>query len=167
MNKCTKLNNISHTILAKFTGPLSRWSPGTAKPRHGLPGPWQPYWLTLLENGDSINKSLTSVTQPAKYGGQRSEVKLSIIHNHLTRSRLCVNTNQKFIVVARAFQNVDMLSDFIKGSSMSFYPDFILILSWFYPDFILILSWFYPDFIQILSRFFENSLYPNFILILS
>ena len=114
MNKCTKLNNISHTILAKFTGPLSRWIPGTAKPRHGLPGPWQPYWLTLLENGDSINKSLTSVTQPAKYGGQRSEVKLSIIHNHLTRSRLCVNTNQKFIVVARAFQNVDMLSDFIK-----------------------------------------------------
>ena len=65
-----------------------------------------------------------------------------------------------------------------KGSSMSFYPDFILILSWFYPDFIYILSWFYPDFIQILSRFypyfililsrfFENSLYPNFILILS
>ena len=49
-----------------------------------------------------------------------------------------------------------------KGSSMSFYSDFTLILSRFYPDFILILSRFYPDFlkthfIQILSRF-----YPNF-----
>ena len=44
---------------------------------------------------------------------------------------------------------------------------FILILSWFCPDFILILSWFHLDFILILSRFFENSLYPNFILILS
>ena len=48
------------------------------------------------------------------------------------------------------------------GSSMSFYPDFILILSCFYLDFILILSRFYPDFlkthlIQILSWF-----YPNF-----
>ena len=51
---------------------------------------------------------------------------------------------------------------YILGSSMSFYPDFILILSWFYLDFILILSRFYPDFlkthfIQILSWF-----YPNF-----
>ena len=43
-----------------------------------------------------------------------------------------------------------------KAPSMSFYPDFISILSWFYPDFILILS-----------RFFRNSLYPNFIQILS
>ena len=58
-------------------------------------------------------------------------------------------------------------SPFKKVPSMSFYPDFILILSWFYPDFILILSWFYLDFIQILSRFFKNSLYPNFIQILS
>ena len=46
------------------------------------------------------------------------------------------------------------------GPSMSFYPDFILILSRFYSDFILILSRFYPDFIQILSWF-----YPDFILI--
>ena len=38
-----------------------------------------------------------------------------------------------------------------KGLSMSFYPDFIQILSLFYPDFILVLSKFYPDFIQILS----------------
>ena len=37
----------------------------------------------------------------------------------------------------------------------------------FYPDFIQILSRFYPDFIQILSRFYRNSLYPNFIHILS
>ena len=44
-----------------------------------------------------------------------------------------------------------------------FYP----ILSWFYPYFILILPWIYLDFILILSRFFKNSLYPNFILILS
>ena len=51
--------------------------------------------------------------------------------------------------------------------SMSFYSDFILILSWFYPDYILILSRCYPDFIQILSWFFKNSLYPNFIQILS
>jgi hypothetical protein len=29
------------------------------------------------------------------------------------------------------------------------------------------LSRFYPDFIQIFSRFFKNSLYPNFIQILS
>ena len=42
--------------------------------------------------------------------------------------------------------------------SMSFYPDFIQILSRFYPDFIQILFRFYPDFIQILSRF-----YPDFI----
>ena len=35
----------------------------------------------------------------------------------------------------------------IKGLSMSFYPDLILILSWFYPDIILVLSWFYPGFI--------------------
>ena len=50
-----------------------------------------------------------------------------------------------------------------KVTSMSFYLDFILILS----RFILVLSWFYPDFskthfIQILSRF-----YPDFLLILS
>ena len=38
--------------------------------------------------------------------------------------------------------------------SMSFYPDFIQILSRFYLD----LSRFYPDFIQILFRF-----YPDFI----
>ena len=69
--------------------------------------------------------------------------------------------------------------------SMSFYPDFILILSRFYPnciqilsklypnfiqllskfnaDFIQILSRFYPEFILILSRFLRHSLYPNFI----
>ena len=35
--------------------------------------------------------------------------------------------------------------------SMSFYPDFIQILSWFHPDFIQILSKFYPNFIQILT----------------
>jgi galactose-1-phosphate uridylyltransferase len=34
-----------------------------------------------------------------------------------------------------------------EGPSMSFYPDFIQILSRFYPDFIQILSRFYPDFI--------------------
>ena len=38
------------------------------------------------------------------------------------------------------------------GLSMSFYPDFILILSRFYPDFLKTIN-----FIQILSRF-----YPNF-----
>ena len=66
----------------------------------------------------------------------------------------------------------------IKVPSMSFYPDFILIssrfypnviqiLSKFYPNFILILSKFYPNLIQILSRFFRNSLYSDFIQILS
>ena len=45
-----------------------------------------------------------------------------------------------------------------KVPSMSFYPDFIQILTRFYPDFIQILFRFYPDFIQILSRF-----YPDFI----
>ena len=48
-----------------------------------------------------------------------------------------------------------------------FYPDLILILSRSYPNFIQILSRFYSDFIQILSRYFRNSLYPDFILILS
>ena len=38
-----------------------------------------------------------------------------------------------------------------KGPSMSFYSDFISILSRFYPDFIQILSRFYPNFILILS----------------
>ena len=33
-----------------------------------------------------------------------------------------------------------LLRTHAKGPSMSFYPDFILILSWFYPDFIQILS---------------------------
>jgi hypothetical protein len=58
---------------------------------------------------------------------------------------------------------------------MSFYPDFILIssrfLSRFYLDFIQILfrfsSKFDPNLIQILFRFFRNSLYSNFIQILS
>ena len=36
--------------------------------------------------------------------------------------------------------------------SMSFYPEFILILSRFYLDFLLILSKFYPDFIQIFLK---------------
>ena len=49
------------------------------------------------------------------------------------------------------------------GSSMSFYPDFILILSWFYPD----LSRFHPDFILILSRFYPDFLKTHFIQILS
>ena len=54
-----------------------------------------------------------------------------------------------------------------KVPSMSFYPDFILILFRFYPDVIQILSRFYPDFTQILSKCFRNSLYLNFILIFS
>ena len=61
--------------------------------------------------------------------------------------------DRKFFIVAAVpftFYNFD--ARYAKGPSMSFYPDFIPILSWFYPDFILILSWFYPDFIQILSR---------------
>ena len=75
--------------------------------------------------------------------------------------------------------NHEVREDFTpKGPSMSFYPDFIQILSRFYPDFIQILCRFYsdfiqvlyrvyPDFILILSRYFKNSLYPNFIQILS
>jgi hypothetical protein len=47
-----------------------------------------------------------------------------------------------------------------KVPSMSFYPDFILILPRFYPNFIQILSKFCTDFIQILSKF-----YTYFILI--
>ena len=62
-----------------------------------------------------------------------------------------------------------------QSPSMSFNPDFILILSWFYPDYIQInldkicinlekdtLSKFYPDFILISSWF-----YPDFTLISS
>ena len=91
------------------------------------------------------------------------------------------------LILSRFFKN-SLYPNFIQILSR-FYPDFlkthfIQISSWFYPNFwkylnkkyqnlnfkvnfILILSWFYLDFIQILSRFFENSLYPNFILILS
>ena len=47
------------------------------------------------------------------------------------------------------------------GPSMSFYPDFIQILSRFYPDFIQILSKFNLDIILVISWFFRNSLYPN------
>ena len=74
-----------------------------------------------------------------------------------------------------------------KGPSMSFYPDFIMILSRFCLDFLkthfiqilcrfiliceknLYKIWIKLEkhFFQILSRFFRNSLYPNFILILS
>ena len=57
-----------------------------------------------------------------------------------------------------------------KVPSMSFYPDFILILYWFYLDFIQILSRFIKThFIQILSRFLKthftqilSRFYPNF-----
>ena len=48
---------------------------------------------------------------------------------------------------------------------MSFYPDFIQILSRFYLDFILILSWFYLDFIQIFKKVTLSKFYPDFILI--
>ena len=42
------------------------------------------------------------------------------------------------ISLVRATKRISManLSLDLKGSSMSFYPDFILILSWFYSDFI-------------------------------
>ena len=43
------------------------------------------------------------------------------------------------------------LMRWIKVPSMSFYPNFIQILSKLYPNFILILSKFNPDFIQIYS----------------
>ena len=42
--------------------------------------------------------------------------------------------------------------------SMSFYPDFIQILSRFYPDHIQIFSRFYPDFLEI--HFIH--IYPDF-----
>ena len=43
--------------------------------------------------------------------------------------------------------NVHLLAQMAKNShkAMSFYPDFVLILSWFYPDFVQILSRFYLD----------------------
>ena len=44
-------------------------------------------------------------------------------------------------------------------TSMSFYPDFILISSWFYPDFIQILFRFYSDFIQIKKN--QNTFFWN------
>ena len=53
--------------------------------------------------------------------------------------------------------------------SMSFYPDFILILSRFYPNCIQILSKLYPNFIQLLSKFnadfiqILSRVYPDFI----
>ena len=47
---------------------------------------------------------------------------------------------------------------------MSFYPDFIQILSRFYLDFILILSRFYPDFIQIFKKLTLSKYYPDFTL---
>ena len=63
-----------------------------------------------------------------------------------------------------------------KVPSISFYPDFVSIISRFYLDFVQILSRFYPDFIQILCRFYPTSkvfwrlilskFYANFILIL-
>ena len=55
---------------------------------------------------------------------------------------------------------------FRTGITVSLRPVHVL-LSRFYLDFILILFRFYLDFILILSRFFQNSLYPNFIQILS
>ena len=41
-----------------------------------------------------------------------------------------------FIFQPQGFENLGLMQNTPRGSSMSFYPDFILILSWFYPDFI-------------------------------
>jgi hypothetical protein len=51
------------------------------------------------------------------------------------------------IVPMKNKMTMKLVSKIIKGPSMSFYPDFIQILSRFYPD------------------FFKNKLYPDFILI--
>ena len=60
----------------------------------------------------------------------------------------CVDLN--FPVMSNpASLGLDVLKGTAIALSMSFYPDFISILSWFYPVFILILSKFYPDKIRI------------------
>ena len=70
------------------------------------------------------------------------------LHYNLTRLSL-FNLTTYISAISHTYIYTLTINSVPKGSSMSFYPDFILILSSFYPDFILILSRLYPDFIQI------------------
>ena len=69
-------------------------------------------------------------------------------------------TDTNFISILENLDKSGYYWDEIKrrGRSMSFFPDFILILSRFYPDFILISSWFYPNLIHILFKFFPDKI---------
>ena len=71
-------------------------------------------------------------------------VHISSISLEFVNRRVCFLHRKQF-----AFEENKRNKIYTLAPSMSFYPDFILILSWFYLDFILILSKFYPDKIRI------------------
>ena len=109
----------------------------------------EPYYSLLiwfLYYSDCRNNSCTHLNPVV----QRSAVKIKFV-----KGKMVVNTLEDLLLFDRNIfffewtQSDTPKQPFLKAPSMSFYPDFISILSWFYPDSILILSKFYPDKIRI------------------
>ena len=126
------------------------WNKAGRQQSHQVSNRLEKELLPYLISGLIWNRSF-SIVQPLLKIGLRMHFR---IHVRKEKDQEKGNSSQLLFCFNNYFD--------LEGSSMSFYSDFILILSWFYPDFILILSWFYPDFILILSKFYPDKIRIEF-----